>query len=73
MATNIIQLPFQYEGEPLSTYRERMAFYRDQRRWLTKPERIPTTKQRAEIATWQEKRPALVVLPLFAFADRRVS
>jgi hypothetical protein len=78
MGSNVVQLPCREPGEPLEAYRERVASFREGKWWLTKPYRLLTPAQRAwalDPDTWPERPAPLgtITLPLFSFADRKVS
>jgi hypothetical protein len=80
MSTNIVQLPYQDDMEPLDKYRERRDGWRNSRGWITRPEPVPPIIQRARIAAWQEHQapelePSSLLSrnSLFAFANRRAS
>ena len=63
---NVVQLPYQYNGEPQQDYRDRRDTWRKTRGWITKPVPVPPVGDRRRIERQQSRSST----PLFDIATR---
>lgn len=72
--TNVVQIPFREDGEPISEWRVRMAAFH--RNWREQPQPIPTAADREMIASWplyKQPTDGMVRLPLIGIAAWKIS
>lgn len=65
--SNVVQIPYQHEDEPIDAFRRRLRKWAERSGWRDQPMQVPDPATRRRISSWQirglhPERPAFVLI-----------